>query len=109
MGEPLVPPKIELKCFVDGYIKRKKMTLLLNSKWTLYYHDIFDKNWTLASYLPIMYDIQLAHQLIAINETIPENVVKGGMLFLFRKDNQNKGGGYYSFKVENVFVEKHKM
>ena len=85
--------------------------LLLNSKWTLFYHDMFDKNWTLSSYLPIMFDIHQAHQLIAINETIPDNVVKNGMLFLFRQgvnpfweDPKNKDGGYLSFKLDNSVV-----
>lgn len=85
--------------------------LLLNSCWTLYYHDIFDKNWTISSYSPIMLDISAVHQLIAINETIPENIVKNGMLFLFRQginpfweDPQNKNGGYLSFKADNTVV-----
>ena len=85
--------------------------LQLNTSWTLYYHDVLDKNWTLSSYLPILFDIHSAHQLIAINETIPDNTVKNGMLFLFRhdvnpfwEDPKNKNGGYLSFRFDNTVV-----
>lgn len=85
--------------------------LLLNTSWTLYYHDIYDKSWTLSSYLPIMLNINSVHQLIAVNETIPDNIVKNGMLFMFRQgvnpfweDPKNINGGYLSFKIDNNVV-----
>lgn len=85
--------------------------LVLNDKWNLFFHDIFDKNWSFDSYLPITLDIHIAHQLIALNESIPDNIIKNGMLFLFRshikpfwEDKHNSNGGYFSFKLDNSVV-----
>jgi hypothetical protein len=85
--------------------------LSLNDKWTLFYHDMFDKNWTLESYMRIIQGIEYVHQLIALNETIPDSIIKNAMLFLFRQgvnpfweDPKNRDGGYLSFKLDNSVV-----
>ena len=83
----------------------------LIGKWNLYYHLPHDKNWELSSYKPIMENIGTAEQLIALNEGLPENIVKHCMLFVMRKgitpmweDPKNRNGGCFSFKVVNKQV-----
>jgi hypothetical protein len=83
----------------------------LNDKWNLYYHLPDDKNWDLNSYTTIMGDIQTAEEVILLNETIPEQVIKSCMLFLMRKgitpmweDPRNRTGGCFSYRVLNKQV-----
>ena len=83
----------------------------LNGKWNLYYHLPNDKSWSLESYKLIMENIQTAESLVALNETMTENVVKHCMLFVMRagitpmwEDKQNRNGGAFSFKVINKHV-----
>jgi len=88
-----------------------KSQYLLNDKWNLYYHLPHDKKWDLTSYKLIIGNIDNAEKLIAINETLPENVVKNCMLFVMRdgitpmwEDKKNRNGGCFSFKVPNKQV-----
>ena len=83
----------------------------LLGKWDLYYHLPQDKNWDLASYKIIMGDIERADQLVALNETLPANIIRYCMLFGMRKgitpmweDPQNRNGGCFSYKVINKQV-----
>ena len=83
----------------------------LIGKWDLYYHLPHDKNWDLNSYKVIANDIDTVERTIAINESIPENVVKFSMLFAMRsgitpqwEDPRNRTGGCFSFKVINKQV-----
>jgi Eukaryotic initiation factor 4E len=80
----------------------------LNGKWDLYYHLPQNKNWDLASYVKLMENIDNLDKLIAINESLPENIVKHCMLFVMKKgvtpmweDPKNRNGGCFSFKVIN--------
>jgi hypothetical protein len=82
----------------------------LIGKWDLYCHLPSDKNWDLSSYKKI-YEIDEIEKLIAINETIPETIVKNCMLFVMRngitpmwEDPKNRNGGCFSFKVINKQV-----
>ena len=83
----------------------------LNGKWNLYYHLPHDSKWDLSSYTIILGDIEYAEQIIALTESIPEQVVKSCMLFLMRdgitpmwEDPRNRNGGCFSFKVMNKQV-----
>lgn len=83
----------------------------LNDKWDLYFHLPHDKNWDLSSYKKIMTDINTLEDLMSINETIPEKLVKHCMLFVMRsgitpmwEDPKNRIGGCFSFKVLNKQV-----
>ena len=80
----------------------------LNGKWDLYYHLPQNKNWDLASYMKLMENIDELDKLIAINESLSENVVKHCMLFVMKhgitpmwEDPKNRNGGCFSFKVTN--------
>jgi hypothetical protein len=85
----------------------------LIGKWDLYYHLPHDKNWDLSSYKSVMNNIDTAEKVIAINETLPENIVKYSMLFAMRtgitpqwEDPKNRNGGCFSFKVINKQVHQ---
>ena len=83
----------------------------LIGKWDLYYHLPHDKNWELSSYKSIMRNIDTVEKTIALNENLPENIVKNTMLFMMRcgitpqwEDPKNRTGGAFSFKVLNKQV-----
>jgi hypothetical protein len=83
----------------------------LNDKWNLYYHLPDNKKWDLSSYTIIMGDIQLAEEVIALNGTIPDQVIKSTMLFLMRsgitpmwEDPKNRTGGCFSYRILNKQV-----
>jgi hypothetical protein len=85
--------------------------LPLNGKWDLYYHLPHNKNWDLSSYIKIMEDIDSVDKLIAINESLPDNVIKQCMLFVMKsgvspmwEDPKNRNGGCFSYKVLNKQV-----
>ena len=48
----------------------------LHGKWDLYYHLPHDKQWDLSSYKFIDKDISTLDTLIALNNNIPEKIVK---------------------------------
>ena len=83
----------------------------LNGKWDLYYHLPNDSSWTLSSYKPIMKDISSVEQVVSLNKSIHESVVKSTMLFVMKsgitpmwEDEKNRNGGCFSFKVLNKQV-----
>jgi len=83
----------------------------LLDKWNLYYHLPHDKNWDLSGYTIIMNSIDTVEKVIALNDTIHENVVKNCMLFVMRdgitpmwEDPRNRNGGCFSYKVINKAV-----
>jgi hypothetical protein len=89
----------------------KNEETILNSTWSLFYHLPQNKNWDLVSYVKIFEDIDTLEKLIAINEYVPENIVKFCMLFVMLKgvtpmweDKKNRNGGCFSYKVVNKFV-----
>ena len=83
----------------------------LNDKWNLYYHLPDDKNWDITSYTTILGDIEEAEQVTAINDLLPETVIRSCMLFLMRKgiapmweDPKNRVGGCFSYRILNKQV-----
>lgn len=92
-------------------ITTKTNPFMLNDKWNLYFHYPHDTKWDFSSYKLIMENIDNVEKLIAINETVPEKVIKSYMLFLMRnwitplwEDKNNRNGGCFSFKVSNPDV-----
>lgn len=92
-------------------VKQFQDKLILNGKWDLYYHLPHDKQWDISSYKLIYNNISSLDELIALNENIPEKIVKHCMLFVMRngitpmwEDVKNRDGGCFSFKVPNRFV-----
>jgi len=85
----------------------------LLGKWDLYYHLPHDKSWDLSSYKIITSKIETMETVIALNETIPESIVKYTMIFIMREgitpqweDPKNRTGGAFSFKVINRQVHE---
>ena len=83
----------------------------LNDKWNLYYHLPHDKNWDLSGYTVIMENINTVNDVISLNKSIHDNIIKNCMLFVMRKgitpmweDPQNREGGCFSYKILNKFV-----
>jgi len=77
---------------------------LLNDLWSFYFHDPFNNDWTLQSYIKID-DISSVESFWTVHETFIENIHMG-MFFLMREhvfpcwdDPFNKDGGCLSIKV----------
>ena len=87
--------------------------LILQNQWNLYYHLPHDNNWNLNSYKIIMENINSVEKITALNESLPENIVKYCMLFIMKKgitplweDTKNRDGGCFSYKVTNKTVHQ---
>ena len=83
---------------------------LLSGKWVLWAHLPHDTEWTLKSYINIV-ELKTVEEVIAINNTLPDKLIKNCMLFVMKKginptweDKHNKKGGCFSFKVSNKYV-----
>ena len=82
----------------------------LHKKWVLWAHLPHDTDWSVNSYKPI-YTFKTVEETIAINETLPEILVKNCMLFIMKEgimpiweDPINRNGGCFSYKVSNKNV-----
>lgn len=83
----------------------------LNGKWDLYYHLPNDSSWNLSSYKIIMKDISSVEDVVSLNKSIHESIIKNTMLFVMKsgitpmwEDEKNRNGGCFSFKVLNKQV-----
>ena len=83
---------------------------ILYDKWVLWAHLPHDTNWSLKSYIKIC-KLESAEEIIALNNSLPDQLIKNCMLFLMRKginptweDEKNCRGGCFSFKVINKNV-----
>jgi hypothetical protein len=84
----------------------------LNDTWTLWAHLPHDTNWDLNSYKKIT-DINCIEQILDIEKIFPETMIKNCMLFCMRQnisptweDPNNREGGSFSFKINNVDIYK---
>ena len=82
----------------------------LKNDWLLWGHLPHDTDWTSKSYKKI-YKFTTVEETIAINEFIPECLVKNCMLFVMKdgimpmwEDPKNRNGGSFSYKVLNKSV-----
>lgn len=82
----------------------------LESKWVLWAHFPHDTDWTINSY-KFVAEFDSVESVIAVTETLPEQLVKNCMLFLMKKgiqpiweDPLNRDGGCFSYKVQNKEV-----
>ena len=87
-----------------------EVTTPLFDKWVLWAHLPHDTDWSLKSYKHLMLVANM-EEVIALYNSIPPAMVKNCMLFLMRQnikpmweDPNNKGGGCFSFKVNNKCV-----
>ena len=100
-----VPNQINEKEKYSSSTKNK-----LNSEWVLWAHFPHDTDWSVNSYKQIA-TIDSAEGVIAINDLLPEKLVKNCMLFLMKKgilpiweDPANRDGGTFSYKILNKDV-----
>ena len=84
---------------------------MLNDKWVLYHHLPSNKDWKLSGYEIVFDNINSVEKLIAIVETIPEDMIKYSMWFFMRdgitplwEDPKNESGGNFSYKIINKNV-----
>jgi len=84
---------------------------ILLDKWNLYSHLPHEKDWSITGYNIIMPKIDSVEQVIVLNESIHENIVKNSMLFVMRdgitpiwEDPRNRVGGCFSYKVINKCI-----
>ena len=82
----------------------------LSDKWVLWAHLPHDTSWTKESYKKIL-GFNALEDIIALNQHIPDSVIKNCMLFLMKneilplwEDPKNIKGGCFSFKVNNKNV-----
>jgi len=78
----------------------------LATKWSLYYHDPEDSNWTANSYITIYDQIDSIEQFWEVYHLLPKGTFHLGMFFLMREsilptweDPANSNGGCWSYKV----------
>ena len=83
---------------------------MLSDEWCFWAHLPHDTDWSLNSYKNIC-SLKTAEDIIALNETLPSNLVINCMLFIMRKgitplweDPKNRAGGCFSYKVNNKTV-----
>ncbi len=82
----------------------------LNSNWTLWAHLPHDTDWSLSSYKKV-HTFNTIEHLKALNELIPDKMIKNCMLFIMRDDTKpiwedpvNRNGGCFSYKIFNKNV-----
>jgi len=80
-------------------------TTPLSSKWTLYYHDPEDSNWSESSYIRV-FECSSIEEFWSLYRALPKSTFHLGMFFLMRdnilptwEDPQNQNGGCWSYKV----------
>jgi len=107
---PLTPPAPSLPP-LSQRVDALETNRVLPARWNYYYHLPNDKNWNLASYKLIVNDIDTLEKLVAVNETVTDNIIRNCMLFVMREgvtpmweDTSNRNGGCFSYKVSNKVV-----
>lgn len=111
-SESYTPNNLFLKPALENTnSSQMKSTNKLQCRWDMFYHLPHNTNWDLSSYKRITSGIETVEEVILLNYTIPENIIKTCMLFIMREgitplweDPQNRNGGCFSFKILNKFV-----
>tara|TARA_B110000495_G_C22995496_1_gene586838 strand:- start:589 stop:1071 length:483 start_codon:yes stop_codon:yes gene_type:complete len=78
---------------------------VLQHKWTLWYHNLSNQDWTLNGYSKI-YDIHSVEDFWNIHLRLNLNIIQSGMFFLMKddilplwEDEKNIEGGCWSYKI----------
>ena len=90
--------------------KQLKEDHLLNDLWSFYFHDPFNSDWNLNSYIKV-YDVGSVEDFWPVHETFLEKISMG-MFFITREhifpcwdDPYNKDGGCISIKVLKADIQ----
>ena len=91
------------------YINTKQLIgykSIFKNKWTLWFHNQYDNNWTLDSYKKI-YSVNNISSFWQLFNNY--NDISNGMYFFMKnkikptyEDKHNKNGGYWSIKINNL-------
>tara|TARA_A100001011_G_scaffold385250_1_gene458953 strand:+ start:990 stop:1535 length:546 start_codon:yes stop_codon:yes gene_type:complete len=83
----------------------------LSDTWTLWAHLPHDTDWSLKSYNKV-FTFQNIEELITLNNTIPERMLKNCMLFMMKEgikpiweDSENREGGCFSYRIANKYIK----
>lgn len=83
----------------------------LSDTWTLWAHLPHDTDWSLKSYNEVL-TFNHIEELITLNNTIPERMIKNCMLFMMKKgikpiweDSENRDGGCFSYRISNKYIK----
>jgi translation initiation factor 4E len=83
----------------------------LSDSWTLWAHLPHDTDWSLKSYSEVL-TFNNIEELITLNNTIPERMLKNCMLFMMKEgikpiweDSENRDGGCFSYRISNKFIK----
>ena len=91
----------------------------LNTNWICWYHDPYNKQWSIDSYVQL-YRLETIYNVGVFNNSLKSVLPKleKGMYFIMRvlenddyiypiwEDKNNKNGGIWSFKINNVLINK---
>ena len=84
----------------------------LNDKWTLWYHNPSDSNWSIDSYNKLI-NLKNIDDYWIVNTHLQPKIIESSMLFLMRdgiepmwEDPQNIDGGCWSFKLSKKNIDK---
>ena len=87
----------------------------LNDKWTLWYHNPSDSNWSINSYNKLI-NLKNIDDYWIVNTHLQPKIIESSMLFLMRdgiepmwEDPQNIDGGCWSFKLSKKIQIKFGM
>ena len=90
--------------------KLKAYKLKLENSWNLWYHELFNSDWSIESYKKLYTFDNIAEFWILYNNLISLN---NGMFFLMKndilpiyEDKNNINGGYWSIKILNENILK---
>ena len=85
----------------------------LYDKWVLWAHLPHNTDWSLKSYIKI-YEVDTANKVIALNNSLPDQMIKNCMLFFMRngikpmwEDPKNINGGCWSFKITKGIMKQY--
>ena len=83
----------------------------LSDTWTLWAHLPHDTDWSLKSYSEV-FTFKHMEELITLNNTIPERMLKNCMLFMMKEgikpiweDSENRDGGCFSYRIANKYIK----
>jgi len=85
-------------------LKRAQKEHKFSASWTLWFHKVDVNDWSNKSYVKVVENVDNIEKFILMTKNL--NQVTSGMFFLMKdgifptyEDEQNIGGGYWSFRV----------
>lgn len=90
---------------IVDFHEKKKMSVSLSHRWTLFYHDPNSTDWEIDSYVKLC-SIDTVEHFWQMTSLLTPCIFRNGMLFLMRgdisprwEDEESRHGGYWSFRI----------